>query len=225
MNESVDKLRIIIIDDEEDWGSMLKTVAESLGHSADYVKKLQDAQDKIKIADERKEPYSIATIDRNFKTGEKGIEVARGIEVLNFIKSNYKYIACIMVSGHTVLPDEVLDLRDKYDLDYYLQKDRVEIGSFKKAIERAVQRIRPKDSKERLRLLKDSLDKWLGIHDEFFKNLSHYTLISAKKGMDVDVMTINGISQCKSGIEEAENYIKSIKEEIEGLEVDKNLTN
>jgi DNA-binding NtrC family response regulator len=217
MTESIKKRRIIIIDDEEDWGVMLKMMAESRGYIAEYVNKPQDAREKIKLAHDKGEPYLIATIDRKFKIGEKGIEIARGVEVLDFIKEHYEYIACIMVSGDSVSPEEILDLRDNHNLDYFLQKDRVEIDSLLRAIDRAMQRIHPRDPKDQIKLLEDALKTEESNLVHLLGNLSFARKKAAQKGIDVDVATRNEIENYTEEIKQAKLQIEFIENEIKKI--------
>jgi DNA-binding NtrC family response regulator len=218
MEKSKVKHRIIIIDDEEDYGDDLKSALEQLGHEADQANSLERAKDKIKISYEENRPYTLATIDRNFRVSGKSVKfTASGLVVLSYIKERYPDIACIMISGQHVVPDEVLDLRDENDLDYYLLKDRADINMLKKAIERATERIKPKLPEERLKFLKRSFDNWCAVRDALLDKLAHLTLREAKKGIDVDFATVHEIIECKEELTKAELCLKAIQKDMEML--------
>ncbi len=53
----------------------------------------------------------------NFKSGDE--EVLWGVYMIDYIKEHHPYIACVVASGEKALPDDVLDLRDEHQLDYY----------------------------------------------------------------------------------------------------------
>ncbi len=136
-------LRLIVIDDDPEWCELLADTAEFLGHSLDTAHSLEEARHKIKISEEKQQLYSIALIDINFVSGRQRIELPRGKEAIRYIKSYHPYIACIVLSGSTITPDSVLDLRDEYDLDYYVQKDRFDLDTFARAIRNAMRRVHP----------------------------------------------------------------------------------
>jgi CheY-like chemotaxis protein len=137
------ELRLLVIDDDEEWRSILSDIAEDLGHTADTAATLEEARTKLRRADARQRRYDIALIDMNFEIGKQNTQMPRGKEVVQYIKTHYPAMACIMVSGSlNITPERVLDLRDDYDLDYYIQKERFEIDTFVRALERALARVR-----------------------------------------------------------------------------------
>jgi CheY-like chemotaxis protein len=137
------KLKLIVIDDDLDWCQTLSLVVRSVGHALDIAQTLEDAKQKLMLAEEQQAPYVAAFIDMNFEmsvaTGSGRLALPFGQEAIRFIKANHPLVACIMVSGDVMTPDQVLDLRDEFDLDYYVQKDRLEI--LDKALARALQRV------------------------------------------------------------------------------------
>jgi CheY-like chemotaxis protein len=137
-------LRLIVIDDKPAWCQTIGFMVQGLGHTLDVANTLEEAKVNIQAAEEQGSPYTIAIIDMNFEI--EGVEVSRGQEAIKYIKDHHNYMACIVASGQKVMPDDVLDLRDEYDLDYYLQKDRIDLGKIKKALQTALKRIGPAET-------------------------------------------------------------------------------
>src|SRR4051794_26873182 len=121
-------LRLIVIDDEPSWCTMFGHMARSLGHTLDAAHTPEEAKVIIQQAEAAHRPYAVAIVDLNFKIGK--IALSRGQELIQYIKAHHPSTACIIASGQKVLPDSVLDLRDDYDLDYYVQKDRISLDIF-----------------------------------------------------------------------------------------------
>jgi hypothetical protein len=67
------------------------------------------------------------------------IEISLGRDVIKLIKDNYPEIACVLSSGENFSPNDVLDLRDYYGLDYYLAKTDIDRDALNYAINRALE--------------------------------------------------------------------------------------
>ncbi|NJN19045.1 MAG: response regulator, partial [Oscillochloris sp.] len=133
-------LRLIVIDDDESWCTVLGHLVRAMNHTLDVAANLEEAKRKIHDAEQMQRPYAIAIVDMNFKFG--GFELLQGEEIVEYIKANHGYMACVVASGEKVFPDDVLDLRDNKGLDYYLQKDRISIDKLRKAVQRSLERTR-----------------------------------------------------------------------------------
>lgn len=131
-------IRMLVIDDDEQWCKMLGHFVRSIGYTLDAAANFEEAQRMIGDAERVHRPYAIAIIDMNFKVG--GFELVQGEEIVEYIKKNHPYMGCVVASVEKVLPDRVLDLRDHIGLDYYLQKDRISIDKVRKAVQRSLQR-------------------------------------------------------------------------------------
>ena len=181
-------LKILIIDDEPDWCENIGTYAELLGHSWKSASSFEEAKIVIKKAEEDGTPFSVATIDMKFEVGKKGKEISLGTGILQYIKSNYPYIACIMVTASPEVADQSLDLRDDYELDYYISKDRLDLKPFAEAITKAMKRVRPLGNEEAVKetTLKDiariveSLQRQLDTHCSNLNKLEEKKAIYAK---------------------------------------------
>ena len=210
--------KIIIIDDDREWCQVLGEMTSILGYNADKAHTLEEAQLRITEAEEKNVPYAIAILDMNFETGKSNIEVSRGKEILKYIKGHYPHIACIMISGAGKDFDEILDLRDDYDLDYYLGKERVEIDKLSKALLKAKQRTNPlKNRARRQKILQDSLEKWDSTKIILTSNLGEARIRKAKEGLQVSIRTLNEIKEYETELLEVEERIIAIKKELEAL--------
>lgn len=208
--------RVIIIDDDPDWRRMLAGYVSLLGHTSDLADSLEDAKKKIEESERTGATFSVALLDMNFKIGEDKILVPQGRQVIKYIKTYHPYITCIMISGSAnVTPDFVLDLRDEFDLDYFLEKQNISEEVLLKAIQKATRRISPIGSTDRhIRVLKDSLDKWKSTLYLCQNNLARAKEREAFKGIDVDATTNNEIDKYQIMCEEAQVQIKKLQEEI-----------
>ena len=124
--------RIIVIDDNQDWCDVVGKMAKGLGYAADSAGTPEDAYAKIEKAHKGGEPFRVAIVDMRFEVGK--IEISLGRDVIKLIKDNYPEIACVLSSGETHSPKDVLDLRDDYGLDYYLAKTDIERDALNYAI-------------------------------------------------------------------------------------------
>lgn len=206
-------LRLIVIDDERSWCTMLGHMARGLGHTLDAASNPEEAQVMIQQAEAAERPYSIAIIDMNFKIGK--IEMNRGQELIRYLKVHHPSVACIVASGQKVLPDSVLDLRDEYDLDYYVQKDRISLDIFRKALRKSRRRVDSAGTGgDRYNLLQQTLEKWEYVRTLAFNNLANVKQREALKGIDVDVTTLNEIAQYEARLAEAEEHLLTLRQEI-----------
>jgi DNA-binding response OmpR family regulator len=211
-------VKMLIVDDDPDFRATIGAFAEYLGYKVDYASTVEQAKQKVKEAEEMKSPFTVATIDRNFETGRGGIEIPRGKEVLRYIKSSFPQVACVMISGSGLAADEVLDLRDDYDLDYYLSKNRLDQDALRKAVERALERNRRSNNPAVQRnLLIETLQYWKNTCAIYFRNLAMVSEAEALKGIDVDVSTRNQIERYKAKLSEAEDKVRECEEQLKRL--------
>ncbi len=209
------QLRLIVIDDEPEWCNDLATTAEVLGYKLASANTLEEAKLKIQEAERQGVPFDVALIDMNFEMGKKKIEVPRGKEVVRYIKTHHAPMACIMVSGSSVTPEMVLDLRDDYDLDYYIQKHRFDIDAFARVIKKVVARARSGGTiQRRQQELQKLLGQWQDVHLFMSRNLAIVRRREAIKGIDVDVKTIHEIEQYEAALQEATTQIQLIEQRL-----------
>ncbi|MBZ0306153.1 MAG: TIR domain-containing protein [Anaerolineae bacterium] len=137
--------RILIVDDEDDWRNIIALMSGSLGYAPEVASSLNEATQKIQTAYHEGNPFRVVTLDVGFVVGQTRFQ--GGKQLLKQIKAQYADTACVMISGSEgITPDTVLDLRDEYGLDYYIQKDRLEPDLLRRAILRATERVNHPDT-------------------------------------------------------------------------------
>jgi len=129
-------MKIIIIDDDPDWCTLINIMAQGLGYVLDSAITPEDAYAKIKQAQMEGSPYQVAIVDMAFNIGVNNNSL--GKEIMRTIKDKYPQIACVLSSGQPFSPSDILDLRDEYGLDYYLVKHNAERATLDHAIKRAM---------------------------------------------------------------------------------------
>ena len=210
-------LKLIIMDDKADWCDTISQTARLLGHSADAVMTLMDARRKIQEAYNTGNAYDLIVIDLNFDVGETAMQVPRGKEILHFVKTRHPYMACLIVSGVSVFPSDVLDLRDDNGLDYFIQKDRFDIDIFSRAIKRAVRHLQSQKPRvSQTGRLENVLQKWQGVRNVLYSDLATVQERAALKGIDVDVATKNEIEEYDKQIEKVEKTIDRLERALKG---------
>lgn len=127
--------RILVIDDNPDWCNVVKMMAESLGYAVETAGSPEAAYTNMEKASKEGMPFQLAIVDVRFEIGD--IEISVGREIIKTIKENYSQTACILSSGQSFSPQDVLDLRDHYGLDYYLPKIDIDRDTLNYAIVRA----------------------------------------------------------------------------------------
>lgn len=214
MLDTAKRVNIIIMDDDEEWCETISQTALLLGHNPEAVNNLESAHAKVQEAYNAGNPYEAAVIDLNFETGKEKTNVPRGKETLRFIKTRHPYMACIIVSGVPTNAGNVLDLRDDYDLDYYLQKDRFDIDTFSNAVEKSLRRVAPVaiDSLRRSDLEK-TIEKWQNVRMILLGDLATVKERAALKGINVDVGTQNEILRYEKQLAKVEKQVSVLEEE------------
>ncbi len=136
--------KILIVEDNAEFRQLLYRYVQLVKCCPVTAPDPDQAYELLEAARKDHSPFSAAMIDLRFEIGTGGnvTQVLRGIEVLQYIKVEYPEVACLIISGETIEPSEVLDLRDYYGLDYYLAKDRLDPQKLAKAIARAAERVR-----------------------------------------------------------------------------------
>ncbi|KAA3664120.1 MAG: response regulator [Chloroflexi bacterium] len=136
--------KVLIIDDNEEFCKLLARYARLLKFHPVTTTSFRQAKILLEEAQRNGEKFVLATIDLRFPLGEgsEKTHVLQGAEILQYIKIEYPEVACLMISGETISPSKLLDLRDYYGLDYYLPKDGIEPLEVAKAISRAFDRVK-----------------------------------------------------------------------------------
>ena len=209
------RINIIIMDDDLDWCETISETARFLGHNPDAVTSLEVAHAKIQEAYSAENPYEVAVIDLNFETGKEKINAPRGKQILRFIKTRHPYMACIIVSGVSTNASNILDLRDDYGLDYYIEKDRFDLDTFSNAVEKSLRRVEPV-AMDMLRVsnLEKIIKEWEKVRIVLLGDLASVQKRAALKGINVDVGTENEIIRYEKHLTKVEEQIAELKEEL-----------
>jgi ActR/RegA family two-component response regulator len=217
MFNTAKQLKILIMDDDEVWCQTIGQMARLMGHNAETATSLEEAHEKIQNAFNNHDPYHIAIVDLNFSVGvgKAKTAVPRGKETIHFIKTRHPYMACMVVTGADFTPDNVLDMRDEYGLDYYLQKDRFDLDTFSRAIEKSLRRVQPARKTGSLQnSLQEALARWKNVQALLLNDLGKVKEREAFKGIDADVGTRNEIERYARQIGEVEKTIALLEKEL-----------
>jgi hypothetical protein len=129
--------RVLLVFDDPDWLSMMKLVVATIGYIVDGAKSIEEMILKLEDARRKGNPYSIVITELIFYTGHNGIEVRHGKEIALFLKSNYSNVKCIVMT-HNIAAEEILELRDEYNVAYVVEKAHVEISHIKQTLIKVV---------------------------------------------------------------------------------------
>jgi CheY-like chemotaxis protein len=211
--------KILIIDDEPIWHMLIGGIVESLGYIWESASNFEEAKIAIKEAEENKSPFSVVTIDVIFKIGEDKQPFDLGTEmILQYIKSKHPYLACILISASSEVAHNLLDLRDNYELDYYVSKGRLNKETLAKAIVKSVKRVRPLgDSSRRREVLEETLERYRDICAIYARNLAIVEQKKAQKGIDVSVEIEHQIVTYGTELEKAKSKVRETMEELKHL--------
>ena len=211
-------LRILIIDDDEDWRKRIRMYANLSKYDSELAGSFEEVQLMIKRAEEDDFPFSVATIDLRFELGKDRTISLEGQDILQYIKSEYPYIACIMISSSPVVAHEILDLRDDYGLDYYISKDRLGQKMLANAVGRAIQRVRPLGNIDRRReVLAKTLEKYKDICAIYNDHRAAVEKKRAEKGINAPVDLDYEIEHYKERFEEFIEKVRETEQEINRL--------
>lgn len=210
--ENAKKPVILIVDDEKDFIELFGNYVKLLNGDAITTQNVEDAQ---KILENLRFDKSImlVIVDLKYPVGSgndtpgQGNEVSRGVEIVRYVKVEHPEVACLMISGKTVSPSDVLDMRDQYGLDYFLAKDNLSLTNFANAIISAKKRVEVVQneydsvSKYANRISSRSLREFIDVHfnmDEL-KDLCFY--------MEIDYELLEGAT-INSKSRELISYVK-----------------
>ena len=141
-------LKLLIIEDDEDWQSLIGDVATFLGHTFVFAQNLEEAEAALEKAETEEEPFSVVTIDWAFELGQEKRKYQLGRQILRRLKTKYPHLGCIIISGEMDVAHGLLELRDQYNLDSYIPKIRFDEQTFEKAINKAMTRIQSVQSED-----------------------------------------------------------------------------
>ncbi len=135
--------KIIVIEDDPEYGTVLQEQFKFLGHEAEWVAVPEEAMERIREAHETGKPFTVASVDKMFEVGRRQrTEFPLGERVVREIKDRYPYIATIMITFEPHTAQDILQLRDTYRVDQFMHKgDLKDLAKLKTAIERATDRV------------------------------------------------------------------------------------
>jgi DNA-binding response OmpR family regulator len=133
-------VKILIIEDDQDYTGVVEMTAKMLGYTVQSATNLTQAQTLLKQAEDAREPFDVATIDYLIRMGPQQREASLGKQIISYVRASHPYVGCIVLTGSGITADTVLDLRDDYDLDYYIEKTKFDQDSLKRAVEKALRR-------------------------------------------------------------------------------------
>jgi ActR/RegA family two-component response regulator len=137
-------LKILIIDDDPAYQERLSFYADLLGHSK-AVGSFEAAREALKEAEEDGTPFSVATVDLEFEVGKRRTPTSVGLDILQYIKQEHDYIACILITGSSEIAREfmrILKPGHGYPLDSYIWKECLDFNTFTDAISTALEQVR-----------------------------------------------------------------------------------
>lgn len=228
-NSSQKKHRALIIDDETIYHSIIGDAFKMLGIESVAVSTFDEAIKEIKSSVETGDSFSIITIDNELKSG--GAVYRLGKNILQKIKFDSDYIhlnmGCIMVTATKFSEREVLDLRDKFGLDYFIPKIELDLESLREGIKVASIPNKPKfdvdeltkmpEEKRRLSMLNETMIRYQNLSLLMDRNLAILKEKKAKYGIDVSISLENEISECEKNLVFAEEKVKDLEKQIKEL--------
>ena len=132
--------RIIIVDDDLQFCRLIQgSFVDVLGYRADYTDNANIMYEMIREAEANDDPYDVATIDMDFEIQGSGLTFAQGNQILAYLKRNFTYIMCIMVSGATIDATQILKMRDEQGLDFFVNKRTLKPIDFKQHIQHVLE--------------------------------------------------------------------------------------
>lgn len=215
--EATTPVKVLIVDDDPLFHKLIvPNIAKWGGYICQATADTDEAMRLIKAAEAENAPFSVVTIDMNFVVSN--IEMPIGKTLIQDIKAEYPYIACIMVSGSGLSAHEVLDLRDDYGIDYYISKDRFDPDTFERGVKRALNRVRPlRNTAERRKLLEATLERYKDTYAIYLHNLSIVETQKAQQGLEVSVNLENQIKLYTEKVAQIQAQIQAITAEINAL--------
>lgn len=108
MNETLNSMRALIVDDEEDIGFMTKIILKNLGIMSDVTQSIRHAVHKI-----QKNAYDLYFLDLNLPDGS-------GFDLVPEIKNCNKTAGVIIISAHD--GNEEITKADELGVDAFIKK-------------------------------------------------------------------------------------------------------
>lgn len=219
--------RVLIIDDDKLYRDIIGEYFRLLGIKYVAVDSFDNAVKEIENAIKEQKPFSLVTIDNEFTIGSSTHRL--GVKLLQILKLGLEYsylnIGCIMITATRFSEREVLDLRDKFGLDYFIPKDELDVESLQEGIKVATRKHRPSfdidismpSEKRRLKVLNETLNTYKSMCLIYERNLAILKEKKARQGGDVSLKIENEIQECETNLAESEKKISEIELQIKGI--------
>jgi hypothetical protein len=199
--------------------------------SIDYVAvcTFDDAAREIDRASKEGKPFTIVTIDNELRLGSSRHRLARNI--LQRLKLGREYsqldMGCIMITGTRFSEREILNLRDKFGLDYFISKLDLDVESLKEGIKVASVPKKPNFAAEelinmpgrerRLNMLSETLNIYKNICLVYDRNLAILKEKKARQGGDISPRMENEITVCEKDLRDTEEKVRDLENQISQL--------
>lgn len=142
MGESM-ATRILAVENEENW----KNILEVIFYPPEYQLEItDDANEARKLIRDSVPPFDI--IITNIHLISKMPDIPVGLTVLNFIRSEYPHLPRIILTGHIGSLNPIRETLEQLDADELFDKSKLNIDTFKKAVDKAISR-RQNEMKEK----------------------------------------------------------------------------
>ncbi len=132
--------KILVIDDNKEFCDLLATHLRVIKCHPVITTDPNEVISILVEAEKHGEPFSAATIDMRYDVtlGNESLELLQGTRIVEEIKAHCPYVGCLMITGETIFPQEMLlDWRDNFGLDYWLSKDKLDMTKVAVGIKRA----------------------------------------------------------------------------------------
>jgi len=234
MSSSFDKqiCRALIIDDEEFFQDIIGEYFKLLTFDYVAVSSFDNAIEEIKNATRDNNPFSIVTIDNEFNVSNSAYRLGKNILQRLKLTPEYSHlnIGCIMITATRFSEREVLDLRDKFGLDYFIPKNELDVESLQEGIRIASNPHRPSfnvddlvsmpNEKRRFSVLNETLNIYRNMCLIYDRNLAVLRGKKARQGGDVSLKIENEIQECETNLVEAEKKIHIVEIQLKNFDTE-----
>lgn len=221
--------RALIIDDDEIFHDLIGEYFKLLSIDYKAVYSFEDAKGEFARALKDGKPFSIVTIDNELKLGNSTHGFGKNILQMLKMGSEFAHLnlGCIMITAKRFSEREVLDMRDKSGLDYFIPKGELDFDSLREGV---IVASKPKkaqfdfdklitmpNDERRLVVLNETLNTYKNICLVYDRNLAILKEKKAKQGGDTSLRIENEIQECEENLKDAEKKTLEIESRIREL--------
>ncbi len=221
--------KALIIDDEQIFHDLIGEYFKLLSIDYTAVYSFDEAAKEIVKASKDGKPFSIVTIDNELKIGNSTYRLGKNVLQRLKLGSEFAHLnlGCIMITATRFSEREVLNLRDKFGLDYFIPKDELDIESLKEGVTAVStpnkaqfdidKLIEMPGNERRLIMLNETLNIYKNICLVQDRNLAILKEKKAKQGGEASLRIENEIQESEENLKEAEKKVFEIENCIEEL--------